>query len=142
MTSSIIGTYESGKYNYLQFVNIAWVMRTYYVFELFLAFFSIEITKALECQNQNNLDYCMIKGKVVEGLGTIQWNGILVLDFTIWSLDNKKLCFLLIIQKLKIYFSITKPSRFSLEDAGFNQERLLYCTGTPPLTRFSNNTVF
>ena len=47
---------------YLQFVKIAWVMKTYYVFELFVAFFSTEITKALECQNQNNLDYCMIKG--------------------------------------------------------------------------------
>ena len=120
----------------LQFVNIAWVMRTYYVFELFVAFFSIEITKALECQNQNKLDYCMIKGKVVEGLGTIQWNGILVHDFFpnwifffhLWSLDNKKLHFLLIIQKRKIYLSITKPCRFSFEDAGFSQELLLYCT--------------
>ena len=37
-------------------------MKTYYVFELFVAFFGTEITKALECQNQNNLDYCMIKG--------------------------------------------------------------------------------
>ena len=46
----------------LQFVNIAWVMKTYYVFELFVAFFSIEFSKALECQNQNNVDYCMIKG--------------------------------------------------------------------------------
>ena len=62
MTSSIVGTYESGKHNYLQFVNIAWVMKTYYVFELFVAFFSIEFSKALECQNQNNVDYCMIKG--------------------------------------------------------------------------------
>ena len=45
-----------------------------------------------------------------------------------WSLGNKKLCFLLIIQKRKLDFSISKLCRHSFEIAVFNQEKLLYYT--------------
>mgnify|MGYP007025554506 CR=1 FL=1 len=72
--------------------------------------------------------------KVVEKLGTIQWNGMLVHDllpnriifFYLWSLANKKLRFLLIIRKLKLYFSITKPCGGGFEATVFNQEWLIY----------------
>ena len=37
--------------------------------------------------------------------------------------SNKKICFLLIFQKRKLYISITKPCRYELEAVTFNQER-------------------
>ena len=42
------------------------------------------------------------------------------------------MCFLLIIQKRKLDFSITKPCREQFEATVFNQVWLLYCILSPP----------
>ena len=88
----------------------------------------------------------IIKSKAVEGLGTLQWNGILVLDFlpnwTIffhyymveWSLSNKKLSFLLIIPtEIRVF---TKPCGSQFEAAVLTKSS--YYRGSPTYTKITN----